>query len=161
MTTDPRESREAVLKLLEVTRAETRALLSGLDPERVIHTDERAWRVRDILGHIAVWNAEAARSLQAYAQGSEYLCIDSEAEYDHYNGLAAAERSAWPMEKVWAEYESAHDELVRAVELITSEKWGTQMLYPWNQRGTPGRLIRIMMHHEGPEHCALVRAAIT
>jgi hypothetical protein len=67
MTADTEETRRQAIQLLEVTRRATKALLSPLDPEREIHADERAWRVRDILGHLGVWNWEAARSLQAYA----------------------------------------------------------------------------------------------
>jgi hypothetical protein len=84
MTTNPEETRQQMLSLLEKTRNETRALLSNLDPDRVINTDARAWRVRDILGHLGVWNMEAAHSIQAYAEGGEYCCIFSEFEYDDY-----------------------------------------------------------------------------
>ncbi len=153
--------RQALLELLESTRQETQSLLSGLDPERVIHTDERAWRVRDILGHLGVWNLEAARSLQAYAEGSEYFCIPSEAHYYDYNGTAADERKAWTMAQVWAEYEDAHDKLRQLVATLPGEKWAGELLYPWNLRGTVDDLIRIMMKHETVDHCALVIEATT
>ena len=65
------EARQRSLNLLDETRLETRSTLSGIDPERVVHTDERAWRVRDVVGHLSVWNGEAARSLSAYARGGE------------------------------------------------------------------------------------------
>jgi hypothetical protein len=54
MNSDLHERRRELLALLEETRRETRSLLSGLDPEQVVHTDERAWRVRDVVGHLAV-----------------------------------------------------------------------------------------------------------
>lgn len=146
--------------LLESTRLQTRVLLSGLDPDRVIHTDARAWTVRDILGHLAVWNGEAARGLEAFSEGGEYVCIASEAEYDAYNGPAADERRTWTTDEVWAEYDAEHDELKRVVEALPAEKWGTQMVYPWNVRGTPERLVAIMMKHERVDHCDLVRAAL-
>ncbi len=152
-------ARQELLKLLDSTHQETCALLSGLDPERVIHTDERAWRVRDILGHLGVWNLEAARSLQAYAEGGEYCCIPSEAKYYDYNGEAADERKAWSMAQVWAEYEAAHDQLRQIVATLPAEKWDGELLYPWNLRGTVDDLIRIMMKHETVDHCELVREA--
>jgi hypothetical protein len=154
------ESRQSMLELLDKTRRETRALLSSVDPERVIHQDEQGWRVRDILGHLAVWNAEAARSLRAHAQGGEYCCLDSEDLYDDYNEPAAAQRKAWTMEQVWAEYEAAHDELRKSAEALPADKWEAEMLYPWNERGTPARLIRVMMNHERVDHCRLVAAAV-
>jgi hypothetical protein len=153
-------AREQSLSLLEATRNETRALLSGLDPELTVHTDERAWRVRDVVGHLGVWNWEAARSLRAHAEGSDYHCIDAEEQYYDYNGPAAQTRRAWTMEQVWAEYDSAHEELRSLVESMPEDKWNGTMLYPWNARGTVQQLIEFMMTHERVEHCALIEQSI-
>jgi hypothetical protein len=161
MPTNAEETRQQMLSLLDKTRQETRTLLSSLDPDRVIHTDEHAWRVRDILGHLGTWNMEAARSIQAYAKGGEYCCIFSEAEYDDYNGTAAELRKVWALEQVWAEYENAHEELRQIVATLPDEKWYGDMLYPWNLHGTVEHFIRLMMCHETGNHCALVNKFTT
>ncbi len=148
MNSNMEETRNTTLYLLDMTRRETRLALAGVDPERVIHDDNRAWRVRDIVGHIGVWNGEAARSLRAYAGGGEYHCITSEAKYDEYNGLAADERRAWNIEQVWAEYEASGDQLKLLLETMPAENWNGVMLYPWNEQGTIRNLIEIMMKHE-------------
>ncbi len=160
MNTDLQASRTRALRLLERTKQETRAFLSRLDPELIVHTDERGWRVRDVVGHLGVWNLEAARSLRAYAEGGEYHCIAAEAEYDQYNGPAADERRAWSLEQVWAEYEEAHAQLRRLVESVSEAKWDGTLLYPWNAHGTVPQLIEIMMTHESIDHCAVVQRAI-
>src|SRR5512135_1060298 len=128
MDANVQAAREQTLRLLDLTRRETRAFLAHLDPERVVHTDERAWRVRDVVGHLGVWNGEAARSLSTYAAGGEYYCIPAESGYDDYNGPAADQRRTWTMEQVWAEYEQSHDELKRAVESLPVQKWDGDML---------------------------------
>jgi len=150
------ETRSFLLGLLDKTRHETHELLSSLDPERKIHTDERAWRVRDIVGHLGVWNGEAVRSLNAYANGDEYYCIPTDAIYYEYNGPAADERRTWTMDQVWGEYETAHNQLRLLVETLPDEKWEDEMVYPWNERGTVARLIEVMMDHERVDHCELV-----
>jgi len=154
------DTRDFLFRLLEKTRRETRELLSSLDPKRTIHKDERAWRVRDILGHLGVWNAEAVRSLNAYANGDEYYCIPTDAMYYEYNGPAADERCTWAMDQVWGEYETAHNQLRLLLETIPDEKWEGEMVYPWNERGTIARLIEVMMDHEKVDHCNLVERAI-
>ncbi len=154
------ESRRSLLNLLEHTRSETRSLLSGLDPERPIHDDERAWRVRDILGHLAVWNEEAARSLRAHANGEEYTCLDNRSGYYGYNGPAAEERKAWTLDEVWAEYEASHDQLKRVVESMPVAQWQQELAFPWSERGTVEQLIRIMMNHEKIDHCDLVMKVV-
>jgi len=161
MNSNVEETRRLMLDLLDKTRRETRSLLSQLDPERVVHNDERAWRVRDIVGHLGVWNGEAARSLSAYAKGGEYICIPTDAKYYEYNGPAADERRTWTIEQVWAEYEASHDQLKSIVERMPAEKWDGEMVYPWNERGTVGHLIKVMMDHEKVDHCDLVVKAVT
>ncbi len=145
--------RRAAIELLDCTRRETRTLLRRLDPELLVQQDGGGWRVRDVLGHISAWNAEAALSLEAYADGGQYICIGSEDEYDDYNAAAAAERRKWAIEEVWTEYEVSHDELRKAVETMPAEKWTGEMVYPWNERGTVERLVKIMMKHEAESHC--------
>ncbi len=157
---DIQARRARVLNLLKRTRSETRRQLSSIDPELVVHNDERRWRVRDVVGHLGAWNWEAVRSLRAYLGGEEYHCVASEAHYDEYNGPAADLRYAWPLELVWDEYNEAHGQLFRFVQAVRDEKWDGTILYPWNERGTVEQLIEIMMTHESTSHCAAVLRAI-
>ncbi len=158
MRTNVEGERTAALALLRRTRRATRSLLGGLDPELVVHSDEQGWRVRDVLGHLAVWNGEAARSLEEHAIGGEYACIESDALYDDYNGAAVAERRRGPHDQVWAEYEATHDRLEAAVETMPAERWDAAALYPWNERGTVAGLILLMTEHETADHCEPVAA---
>lgn len=153
-------SRDRSLRLLDLTQQETRALLSHLEPELIVHTDERAWRVRDVVGHLGVWNWEAVHSLRAYCRGGEYYCIPTEREYDEYNGPAADERRAWTLDQVWAEYDEAHDQLKLLIQSMPDEKWEGSMVYPWNEWGTAQHLIEVMMAHEKIDHCAVVLKAV-
>jgi hypothetical protein len=151
--------RRRTLQLLDETQGATRSFLSSLDPDLVVHQDDRAWRVRDVLGHLGVWNGEAATSLQAYSEDREYYCVPAESQYDSYNGPAADARRRWTLEQVWAEYEASHERLRALVERLPAAKWEGEMLYPWNERGTVERLIQIMMTHETRDHCAVIRKA--
>ena len=147
------ESRRAALALLDCTRRETRALLRRLDPAMVVSQDGATWSVGDLLGHLGAWAGEAARSLQAHADGGQYICVGSPAGYDDYNARAVRERRKWAIEEVWTEYEVSHDELRKAVEDMPAAAWHAQMLYPWNERGSVEALVRRMMKHETADHC--------
>ena len=153
MNSDVEQARRSSLDLLDQTRRATRLALSSLDPQWVVNNDERAWRVRDVVGHLAVWNGEAARSLSAHAMGTEYFCITANTKYDKYNGPAADERSTWGMEQVWAEYEASHDQLKSMVQAMPAGRWEAEMVYPWSERGTTEKLIKRMMKHEKIDHC--------
>jgi hypothetical protein len=156
MNSNVEEARNLMGQLLDVTRRETRLAVSGIDPDRVVHDDNPAWRVRDVVGHLGVWNGEAARSLCAHAKGGEYYCIVEE-KYDEYNGLAVDTRRNWNIEQVWAEYEASYDQLKFLVETMPAEKWNIEMLYPWNERGTIQNLIEVMMKHD-VEHRKIILA---
>ena len=155
MNPDVEEIRQQMLNLLRVTRRETQQSLSGVDMDRIVHNDLARWRCRDVLGHLGVWNGEAAKSLQAHAEGGEYHCIISEAKYDEYNALAAAERRSWDINQVWAEYLASGDRLKFLVETMPAADWSRLMLYPWNERGTVQNLIEIMMRHEMEHRVAM------
>ena len=158
MRTDITSERTATLAVLRRTRRSTRELLAGLDPALVVHDDEDAWQVRDVVGHLGVWNGEAARSLEAHAAGGEYACIDSDALYDAYNGPAASERRAWPVGRVWAEYEATHDRLEAAIVAMPAERWDAPLLHPWNERGSVVGLVVLMTEHETADHCEPIAA---
>ena len=143
-----KENRERWIKLIEDTARETRSRLSRIDPEHIVHGGSSPWRVRDVLGHVGVWNGEAARSLRAHAQGKDYHCIEAEAKYDEYNGLAVDERRNWSPAQLWAEYDSSCSALISLVDSMPDDQWTRSMRYPWNEVGTAPRLIEIMMTHE-------------
>lgn len=158
MKTDLEETQEQLRHLLEATLRETQLALSSIDLETIVYHEHPTWRVRDVLGHLGVWNNEAVKSLRAHAESGEYHCIPSEAEYDLYNEAAVNERRSWKAEQVWAEYGSAFDQFKRLVEALPAEKWDREMLYPWNHRGTARRLIEIMMQHEIEHRQAILKA---
>jgi len=148
MNSNVEETRALMLQLLDVTQRKTRLALSDIDPDRIVFNDNPLWRIRDVVGHIGVWNGEAAHSLRAYTEGSEYRCIESEMQYDEYNASAVEERRAWNIDQVWAEYEASYDQLKMLVETMPAENWNGDLLYPWNERGTVRNLIEVMMKHE-------------
>ena len=59
MRTEIDDERDSTLWLLRRTRRMTRQALEPLDPGAVVHDDEQAWQVRDVLGHLGVWNGDA------------------------------------------------------------------------------------------------------
>ena len=79
-----------------VTRQKTRLAISGIDPDRVAHDDDPAWRIRDVVGRLGVWNGEAVSSLHAHAKGGGFI---AEEKYDEYNGLAVDTRRNWNMDR--------------------------------------------------------------
>ena len=158
MDSDTDEARILMLSLLKVTRRETRLALFGIDSERVVHDDTRAWRVRDVVGHLGVWNGEAARSLRAYAEGAS-----TTASGQRRNMMSTM--AQWRMNGApgpWSRCgpSTRHQEINSngLAETMPVEKWTGKMLYPWNERGTIRNLIEVMMKHEVDHRQIIVKA---
>ena len=66
------EEKKRLLDKLTKTHLAVRATFDDVDMEMPVYKDS-GWRARDILGHIATWDREVAKSLRAFQAGSEYL----------------------------------------------------------------------------------------
>ena len=135
MRSDVIDERESTLGLLRRTRRATHATLEPLDPEAGVQDGDDAWMVRDVVGHLGVWNGEAAKALEAHAFGETYTVLEGARGYDDYNAEAVAERRTWSMEQVWAEYDETHARLEAAVESMPTDRWDVPVPYPWTESG--------------------------
>ncbi len=145
-------------KLIE-TRSATRALLKDVDPEMRVYTDPE-WRIRDILGHIATWDRQVAKSLRAFKAGTEYFIPDIDEDESEYNEQAVLEQRKFSTQQIFVEWEQAHDDLREAIREIPSDQFPGDLLYPWGgERGSIAKLIDYMIEHE-EEHRDEIEKAI-
>src|SRR5437870_5790652 len=81
---------------LDQSRQRLLDAVKATSPEQMIN---ESWTLRDVLGHIAIWELEAVRSLRAYNNGQEYqissLVFNDFSTMDRYNETAANERATW------------------------------------------------------------------
>ena len=139
------DDRKHLLDLLNESREATRTALKGLDLETRIYTGAN-WRIRDILGHIAVWDMEVAKALRTFLQDGEYVIANL--DEDAFNEQAVQERKALAGDQVLAEWEQSQKELIEAVQEIPSEKFPGDLLYPWgDERGSITELVEYMVGH--------------
>ena len=71
--------------LLAESHAATQKLLETIDLDLQIYTDP-VWRARDVIWHIAVWDRQVTRSIEAYQFGGKYSIPD----FDEHEFNAAA-----------------------------------------------------------------------
>jgi hypothetical protein len=140
------EAKKKLLDTLTEVHSTTREALEGIDPEMRVYTDSD-WRVRDILGHLATWDREVAKSVRAFLAGSEYFISDL--EENDYNERAVQEQSSMTSDQVYAEWEQAHEELKGATQDISLDQFHGEMLYPWgNERGDITVVVGYMCEHD-------------
>lgn len=151
------ENGDLLEKLIE-TRSATRALLENVDPEMRVYTDPE-WRIRDILGHIATWDRQVAKSLRAFIAETEYFIPGIEEDESDYNEQAVLEQRTFSTQQIFVEWEQARDDLRETIREIPSDQFPGELLYPWGgERGSIAKLIDYMIHHENEHRDEIERA---
>ena len=125
----------------------TRAILNEVNLEIPIHK-ETGWRARDILGHIATWNREVAKSLRAHQTGFKYLIPDLDEEEVEFNEKAVLEQKKLSIQQILYEFERAYDKLWLAVADIPTDRFPGDILFPWgDEHGSIVELVEYMIEH--------------
>jgi len=153
----PGEAQNIQADLLKESHATTRAKVEGVDPEIQVY-ENPDWRIRDVLGHIATWDREVTKSLQAYRVGEEYAISDL--EYDDYNERAVLEQKKLTIQQLLMEWEEAREGFIEAVQNVPQDKFDGDLLYPWeDERGSIHQLVAYMVEHD-EEHREEIMSAI-
>ena len=143
--------------LLKESHSVTRALLDGVDPEIRVYK-KPDWRIRDVIGHIATWDREVTKSLNAFRLGEEYSISDL--EEDDFNEQAVLEQNKLNFQQVYLEWEKAREDFIEAVQKIPLDQFQGDLLYPWgDDRGSISKLVEIMVEHD-EEHRDEIKRAI-
>lgn len=139
--------KKQLLDKLTDTHQSVRATLDDIDLEMIVHM-ETGWRVRDVVGHIATWDREVAKSLRAYMAGFEYLIPDLDEGENEFNEAAVRGQRKLTSEQILDEFEKAYDELWVAIVDISSDCFPGELLYPWgDERGDITKLVEYFIEH--------------
>jgi uncharacterized damage-inducible protein DinB len=145
------KNKSYLIDLQMETHSDLREIVAAADPEMPVFVDSdegASWRIRDILGHIATWDMETARSLRAYRAGGVYLTPDFDEDEDDFNQQAVAEQRKLTTQELVAEWKQAHEEFKEAVQDIPDDQFSGDLLYPWgDERGTISYLVDYMVKH--------------
>ena len=153
------EEKKNLLDMLTEAHLATLAVLENVDLEMPVYEDS-GWRVRDILGHIATWDQETAKSINAYQVGSEYLVPNLDDDETDFNEKAVAEQKKLSGPQLLAEWEEAYKEFKKAIQDMPSDRFPGEMLFPWgDERGSIVTLAEYMIEHSD-EHRAEIEKAL-
>ncbi|MEJ2557239.1 MAG: hypothetical protein P8186_13605 [Anaerolineae bacterium] len=109
------KDKKHLFDLLTETHSAIRTTVTGIDPEMRVYTDTD-WRVRDIMGHIATWDRQVAKSLRAFRAGTEYSIPDL--DEDAFNEQAVLEQRELTAQQIliMTDHDTEHrDEIVKAI----------------------------------------------
>ena len=140
-----------LLSKLSKSHSAIRELIKEKDLDVVIYNEPR-WSIRDILGHIATWNRETAKALNAFTVGDTYLTPDLDETEANFNEVAVVEQRKMAEKKLIMDWCESTSEFVDAIEKIPQEKFASEMEFPWgDETGKLSVLVDTMIEH-GDEH---------
>jgi hypothetical protein len=158
MTHDWSSEQTRLLNLLDRVREEMRGVANFSTANEIVYRDS-GWRVRDIIAHVAAWEDESARALEAFLRGESYQ-IPGFVSDEIYNHQAHDRWASVDVAEVWAAWETARTHLKAALGRFDAASASGMLVAPWGARGTVRMVIEEMAQHEG-EHASHVEAALS
>jgi hypothetical protein len=149
MSVTVEERKKEFLTALDETRAHSEAALAGIDSDRMIYP-ESGWRVKDLIAHIAAWEAEVVNSLYAYGRGKEYSILGFTTD-EAYNAVISERNRNTPIDDIRAQWTIARFRLKAAIQAISSERFDGLVMCPWKKYSGIDGIVRDMVNHEN-EH---------
>lgn len=124
-------------------------LLHQHDDNPIIYAELPAWRISDVLVHVAFWEVEGCKSLVAHAQHTAYTTPQfSEARVDYINAEVFAQLGQIPVDAQIHYATACREAFVRAVALLDDTALATPMQCPWNQTASVATFLQNMYEHE-------------
>jgi hypothetical protein len=110
------------------------------------------WSVRDVLGHVAIWDGECLAALPAIAAGRDEPSSDEWEGIDAFNARKTEELRGMPLDQVRELMDDRHRQLLDYLQGLAPEG-----IAPENEAAFRERLASDTWDHY-PEHTAAIRA---
>ena len=153
-------TRAEILKTIKEQHTQLLAALEGIPEETIVKRPVVGWwTIKDLLGHIAMWEQVAIQFIAEYKQDGlpKMLGANDDAAIDAINKREAAIRRDWSRARVRAELDAAHRDLRAAIETLSDADWAKQLPAPWGQGDNLEKLIAINSYQHNPEHIEQIK----
>lgn len=132
---DLKNAREDLLQILK--ECSSKQLLSKLYD---------SWTVKDVVAHIAAWEANNIDKLDSLVRGTEPTAV----KIQEFNDRETSRRASLPLNKVVTEFSKNSLSLIKAFEDLPNELWDRPFWH--NKKETPQKAIQIETNHIRKTH---------
>ncbi len=151
---------EAILKL-RAARRDLFDALAGVSDEELIRPNAVAkWSIRDLLGHIAAWDEESLRIIQAFSMQATPLysySISDRNDFATWNAEQVQLRQGRTLEQIRLEMENARRDLIQVIEGLTDQVLIRPKVTPWGKMKTGLEVLHDTAEHD-LEHARDIRS---
>lgn len=138
------DEKNRLIEHLDKARANLNTVLARVEPDREIYP---AWKLKQLLDHLAGWDDAVLAALQAHARG-DAPAVTAPRGIDYYNAETVNTRETLPLAQSRREYEVTRQLLKQAVCEMPTDRFHLPFVMPWGTVGTVEQVIEIFVHHE-------------
>lgn len=151
---------DAIVRLRASRRAFLETLAGVSDEDMVRPNAVEKWTLKDLLGHLAAWDEETLRVIQAFAMQSNPVysySISDRNDFATWNAEQFALRQEKTLEEIRAEFDNARRDLIQVIEGVTDQVLMRPKMTSWGKARTGLELLQDAADHD-VEHAGDVRS---
>lgn len=117
------------------------------------------WSIKDIVAHIATWQARAARSLEFAARDEEPqhdVPVNNEEEMHAFNAATFAANRSRPLAQVLADFHASYRQLLVAVEALNEDALFDAKRFAWMEGDPLWKVVAGNTFGHYPEHITMI-----
>ncbi len=144
---------------IETERKRLEDTLAGLGPEQMTRPGAMGeWSVKDILGHIAVWEARLVTILYTVERGVAPKMFHGQAEVDRLNGESYAEQRDRLLDRVLSDFHAVHAQLLKRLEVVRERDLTDPQRFKWMEGDPLEKLVAADTFGHYAEHLPAIEA---
>jgi hypothetical protein len=149
-----------LLEILAKSREKSQAVVENLDLATVVYRDPD-WRVQDVLGHVAYWEALVTQSLEAFLEGEvfHFLENDDDEVIDALNQVDVERNAHLSAIEAIHRWQTIREDFNKVIEQLTDAQLLEFATAPWGEKLLVKELIAGMIEHE-EEHAEDMKESI-
>ena len=153
--------RDEAITRLRAARRELQDALAGLIQEDMLRPNAvNHWSLKDLLAHIASWDEEQLRVIQAFAMQPEpqyAYTISDRNDFGSWNEAEIQLRKSRTLQQILSEFENARRDLIQVVEGVTDQVLQRPKTTSWGKQLTGLELLDEEAEHD-IEHAKDIRS---
>jgi hypothetical protein len=152
------DDKEYLINRLIETHSEIQTIIEEIDLDIQVY-DNPDWRVRDIIGHIATWDREMIKTLQAFLDEIEYIIPGIEEDESDFNEIAVLEQRKLSTQQILDEWSLARKDFLAVIQDIPDDRFPGDLIFPWgDERGSIRILVDYFIEHDEEHREEIINA---
>lgn len=155
-------TRSEIIQAIQAQHSQLLAVLEGVSEETLCKRPVVGWwTIKDLLGHIAMWEQVAIRFITEYQRDGmpQPLGIETDEQVNAINKREVVIRRDWTLARVRAEFDETYRHLLAAIESLRDEDLVKRLGGAW-QDATLEKLIAVNSYEHISEHLAQISKAV-